>query len=507
MQISLLKPVLSRLGQLRRPWFIGLVLLAGIAGITGLAIAQRQQSGGDISALTVPVASSDVALKVRGTGTIQPIRTVNLSPKVAGRIKQIFVDQGDRVQQGQVLAKMDDTDLLAEVAQSRANLRLTQERLDTLRRPARSEAVDQFQAGIDQAQAGVAQVESEKLRVQSDVTNAESEVIRARGVVADAQAKLTLAQSKLKSQQQLQAAGAVSAISLEESLQQAESARQAVAQAKAQLAQNQIRVTQAIEQVRQVSARIAQSEAQLGSAQAQRQQQNSLGSDGEIRQAEAQVAVAVAQVQAAENRLAETEVRAPFDGTITQRYATVGAFVTPTTQASATGSGATSTSIFGLASGLEVLARVPEVDISRITKNQAVEVKADAFPEQDFEGKVQLIAPEAVVEQSVTYFQVRAQITNGLDKLRSGMNVDLSFAGEQLNNATVVPTVAIVTKRGKPGVLVPGKDNKPEYKPIEIGASIKDQTQVLKGVEPGDRIFKELPPGMKLDDIIKPEKK
>ncbi len=507
MQISLLKPVLSRLGQLRRPWFIGLVLLAGIAGIAGWAIAQRQQSGADVSALTVPVASSDVALKVRGTGTIQPIRTVNLSPKVAGRIKQIFVDQGDRVQQGQVLAKMDDTDLLAEVAQSRANLRLTQARLDTLRRPARSEAVDQSQAGIDQAQAGVAQVESEKLRVQSDVTNAESEVIRARGVVADAQAKLTLAQSKLKSQQQLQAAGAVSAISLEESLQQAESARQAVTQAKAQLAQNQIRVTQAIEQVRQVSARVAQSEAQLGSAQAQRQQQNSLGSDGEIRQAVAQVAVAVAQVQATENRLAETEVRAPFEGTITQRYATVGAFVTPTTQASASGSGATSTSIFGLASGLEVLARVPEVDISRITKNQAVEVKADAFPDQDFEGKVQRIAPEAVVEQSVTYFQVRAQITNGLDKLRSGMNVDLSFAGEQLNNATVVPTVAIVTKRGKPGVLVPGKDNKPEYKPIEIGASIKDQTQVLKGVEPGDRIFKELPPGMKLDDIIKPEKK
>ncbi len=507
MQISLLKPLLSRLGQLRRRWFIGLVLLAAIAGIGGLAIAKRQQSGGDVAALTVPVASADVALKVRGTGTIQPIRTVNLSPKVAGRIKQIFVDQGDRVQQGQVLAKMDDTDLRADVAQSRANLQLTQERLDTLRRPARSETVDQSQAGLDQAQAGVAQVESEKLRVQSDVTNAESEVIRARGVVADAQAKLTLAQSKLKSQQQLQAAGAVSAISLEESLQQAESARQAVAQAKAQLAQNQIRVTQAIEQVRQVSARVAQSEAQLGSAQAQRQQQNSLGSDGEIRQAVAQVAVAVAQVQAAENRLAETEVRAPFDGTITQRYATVGAFVTPTTQASASGSGATSTSIFGLASGLEVLARVPEVDISRITKEQAVEVKADAFPDQDFAGKVKLIAPEAVVEQSVTYFQVRAQITNGLDKLRSGMNVDLSFAGEQLNNATVVPTVAIVTKRGKPGVLVPGKDNKPEYKPIEIGASIKDQTQVLKGVEPGERIFKELPPGMKLDDIIKPDKK
>jgi HlyD family secretion protein len=507
MQISLLKPVFSRLSQLRRPWLIGLVLLAAIAGGVGLAIVKRQQSGRDVSALTVPVESSDVALKVRGTGTIQPIRTVNLSPKVAGRIQQLFVDQGDRVQAGQVLAKMDDTDLRAEVEQSRANLRLTQERLDTLRRPARSESIAQFEAGVSQANAGVAQVESEKLKAKSDVSNAESEVIRTEGVVAEARSKLQLANSKLLRQRELAKVGGISQNALDEFVQQTQSADQGLKQAEAQLVQTKIRVIQAQEQIKQISARIAQSEAQLGSANAQRQQQNSLGSDGEIRQAEAQVDVAVAQLRAAENRLAETEVRAPFDGTITQRYATVGAFVTPTTQASATGSGATSTSIFGLASGLEVLARVPEVDISRITKEQAVEVKADAFPEQDFEGKVSLIAPEAVVEQSVTYFQVRARITNGLDKLRSGMNVDLSFAGEKLNNATVVPTVAIVTKRGKPGVLIPGKNNKPEYKPIEIGASIKDQTQVLKGVEPGDRIFKELPPGMKLDDIIKPEKK
>jgi HlyD family secretion protein len=504
MQISLLKPVLSRLSQLRRPWLIGLLLLAAIASGVGITAIKRQmQSGQDVSALTVPVTASDVALQVRGTGTIQPIRTVNLSPKVAGRIKQLFVDQGDRVQQGQVLAKMDDTDLLAEVAQSRANLLATQERLNTLRGPTRSEAVAQSQAGVDQANAGVAQVQSEKLRAESDVSNAQSEVIRAEGVVADARSKLQLATSKLARQQALAKAGGISQQALDEFSQQAQSAAQGLRQAEAQFAQTQTRVTQAEEQVRQIAARIEQSQAQLGSANAQRQQQNTFGSDGEIRQAAAQVAVAVAQVQAAENRLAETEVRAPFDGVITQRYATVGAFVTPTTQASATGSGATSTSIFGLASGLEVLARVPEVDIARISKDQKVTVKADAFPEQDFEGKVALIAPEAVVEQSVTYFQVRARITNGLDKLRSGMNVDLSFAGEKLNNATVVPTVAIVTKRGKPGVLVPGKDNKPEYRAIEIGAAVKDQTQVLKGVAPGDRIFKELPPGMKLEDILK----
>jgi HlyD family secretion protein len=397
---------------------------------------------------------------------------------------------------------MDDQDILADVAQARANLLSAQERLNTLRSPSRSEAVEQAQAGVAQANATIAQARSEKARAQTGVSSAQSEVIRTEGAVADAQARLKLAETQLKRQQQLAAAGAISQNSLDEVVQQAQSAQQSLKQARAQLAQARSQVTQAQTQVNQAIAQIEQAQAQRDSAQAERQQQNTLGSAGEIRQTEAQVAAAAAQLQAAQNRLDETSIRAPFDGVITQRYATVGAFVTPTTQASATGSGAASTSIFGLTSGLEVLARVPEVDIARITAGQPVEIRADAYPDQTFEGKVQLIAPEAVVDQSVTYFQVRVKILTGLEQLRSGMNVDLSFTGDKLKNARLVPTVAIVTKKGQPGVLVPDKDNQPTFQAVEIGASVQDQTQILSGLETGDRVFKELPRGIKLEQIL-----
>jgi HlyD family secretion protein len=502
-----LKPLMSRIRPLRRSWWLLVPLATLLVGGIGFRVWQQQrQAGSALEKLTVAVQTADVVTQIRGTGAIQPQRTVNLSPKVAGRIAALYVDQGDRVQQGQVIAKMDDQDIQAELAQSRANLQAAQARLDTLRSPNRSEAIAQAAAGVEQANAGIAQVESEKLRSESDVTNAQSEVIRVEGVVADAQARQNLADTTLQRQRALAAAGGISQNTLAEFEQQAISAAQSRRQAQAQLVQARIRVSQSQEQVRQIGARIAQSEAQLSSASAQRQQQDTFGSEGDIRQAQAQVEVARAQVEASENRLAETEIRAPFDGVITQRYATTGAFVTPTTQASAVGSGATSTSIFGLASGLEILARVPEVDISRVKLGQNVEVKADSFPDAKFEGKVRLVAPEAVVEQNVTYFQVRIAIATGRDQLRSGMNVDLNFAGEDLKNATLIPTVAIVTKKGRPGVLIPGKDQKPEYKPIEIGSSFKDQTQVLKGIEPGDRIFQELPPNIKLDQILKPDK-
>lgn len=504
MQIPLLNPVMKTVKTRRASWLLGLAGLTLIGGLIGWRIVRARLSVGEqLTALTVPVVASDVALRVRGTGTIQPIRTVNVSPKVAGRVQALYFDQGDRVRQGQVIAKMDDRDVRADLAQAQANLKAAEARLVTLNSPSRSEARDQASAGVAQADASVAQARSERNRAQTEVSSAQSEVIRSEGAVADAQSRLDLAETKLKRQRALAEAGAISQNSLDEFIQQAQSARQSLKQAQAQKRQAEARVAQARTQVNQASARIDQAQAQLSSAQAQRQQQNTLGSAGEIAQAQAQVDVAQAQLQAAQTRFDETLIRAPFDGVITQRYATVGAFVTPTTQASVGGSGATSTSIFGLASGLEVLARVPEVDIARIRQGQNVTIQADALPDQSFDGQVQRIAPEAVVDQSVTYFQVRVKIETGLDQLRSGMNVDLNFSGDQLNDAKLVPTVAIVTKKGEPGVLVPGKDNKPQFKPVEIGASVQDQTQVLSGLSAGDRIFKELPPGMKLEQILK----
>ena len=186
-----------------------------------------------------------------------------------------------------------------------------------------------------------------------------------------------------------------------------------------------------------------------------------------------------------------------MSGIVTQKYANIGAFVTPTTSAS-TSASATSSSIVAVARGLEVLAQVPEADIGRIKQGQQVEITADAYPDKVFKGNVRLIAPEAVIEQGVTSFQVRVALDTGTDKLRSGLNVDLTFLGDRLSNALVLPTVAIVTEKGKTGVLVPDENNKPQFRQVTVGAQIKDQTQVLTGVKAGDRVFIDLPKDYKL---------
>jgi HlyD family secretion protein len=113
---------------------------------------------------------------------------------------------------------------------------------------------------------------------------------------------------------------------------------------------------------------------------------------------------------------------------------------------------------------------------------------------------VRLVSPEAVEEQNVTSFQVRVTIITGRRQLRSGMNVSLTFLGDTVDQALVVPTVAIATEKGKTGVYIPGEKDKPEFKPITIGSSIQDKTQVLDGLKPGQRVFINFPEGQKPDE-------
>jgi HlyD family secretion protein len=437
-------PMIGKVGK-PTPWIIGLIV-AGVLGVSGTAVLVNRAAAPreDISELTIPVQSQDLRIRITANGTLVPIQSVNLSPKAAGIVKELYVEQGDRVAAGEVIARMDSSTLEAELAQAQANLAQAQANLVKTRAGNTTAAIAQVQASVAQAEAQV----------------------------REAEARLDLANDRVRRNQTLAAEGAISRDRLDEVISEADRARASVEQTQAG--------------VREARRRLE--DLQNGSR------------PEDIAVAEAQVREAEGRVQGVRTQLEDTAVRAPFAGVITQKYATEGAFVTPTTSAS-TNSSATSTSVVALASGLEVLAEVPEVDISQISEGQAVEIVADAFPDQVFQGKVRLIAPAAVEEQNVTSFQVRVALVTGQDKLRSGMNVDLTFLGKQLNQALVVPTVAIVTKEGQTGVLVADAENQPTFKPVTIGPTIGNQTQVLQGLETGQRVFVELPENKKLEDF------
>jgi HlyD family secretion protein len=189
-------------------------------------------------------------------------------------------------------------------------------------------------------------------------------------------------------------------------------------------------------------------------------------------------------------------VRAPFDGLISQRYADRGAFVTPTTTASST-LGATSSSIVEVARGLEVVAKVPESDVGRLRVGQSASVRVDAFPDRSFAARIRQIAPRAIKTNNVNSFAVKLTFVDPAPQLRIGMTAEVDFQIGQVPPQTLVPTVAVVTEEGRPGVLLVGQGNQPRFQPVELGMSSGRSTQILNGLAPGTRVFIDLPPWAK----------
>ncbi|MEO1432535.1 MAG: efflux RND transporter periplasmic adaptor subunit [Cyanobacteria bacterium J06633_8] len=463
-------PVIGKVKRVPR-WLIAVfatgILFAGAT--TTYIVVNRTNNKQDITKLTVPVQEKNVTLLLNASGKVVPVQSVNISPKNPGTVTQLYVEQGDKVTQGQVLARMDSADIQARILQARANLAQQQARLDQQKAGSRPQEISQAKARLSQTQAQLAAARS---------GNRPQEIAQAQAQVNAASSRVDLTNEQVRRYRNLYNQGAVEKERLDQFVSEDKTAQANLLEAQKRLA---------LLKSGSRSEEIARLEAAVEEARAQLQLLESGSRPEEIAQAKAAVSAAQAQLKTEQVNLNNTIIRAPFSGIITQKFANIGAFVTPTTSAS-TSASATSSSIVALARGLEVLANVPEADIGKIKVGQEVEIVADAYPEQVFKGNVRLIAPEAVNEQGVTLFQVRVAITIGRDKLRSGLNVNLTFLGDDVN-ALWLPTVAIVTEKGQTGVLVPDKNNKAKFNEVTIGSQVGNETQILQGLQKGDRIF------------------
>jgi len=433
-------------GKVRRPrlWWAGVVVVLGLLLITLTVWGRSRFQPYDLEQFTTVAKLEPLTVRMSASGRVKPTQTVNLSPENAGIVEELYVEQGDRVSQGQLIARMRSQDITAQIAQNRAVVAEAEANLQLTQQGPRPEEIAQAAATVEAAQAQV----------------------------LDAQSRLDLARGELDRNQALFERGAISRTTLDNVEREQRAAMAALEQAMARQREAQSRL----------------------------QDLQNLPEPAAVAQAQARLDQARAQLQASQVRLAENQIRAPFAGVVTQKFATAGAFVTPTTSASELSS-ATSTAIVALAQDLEVLAEVPEANINLVKLGQPVEVVADAFPEETFVGRVTLIAPEAIERQNVTLFQVRIVLDSGKTQLRSNMTVTVAFIGDQLAEALVLPTVAVVTQGGQTGVLVPEPAGNLAFQPVTLGPQVGEKIQILGGLQPGDRVFIDLPPGKSLDRL------
>ena len=151
-----------------------------------------------------------------------------------------------------------------------------------------------------------------------------------------------------------------------------------------------------------------------------------------------------ANLDLAKQRLEDATVTAPVVGTVIEKTVSLGTVIS-----SATGSVGGGTTIVKMADLTKVRMRVQfnETDIGQIRPGLPAVVVVDAYPDRRFNGTVEKIEPQAVVQQGVTLFPVLVSLTNLDGALKPGMNGEVQVQIEQRVNVLAIPNDAIKNTR------------------------------------------------------------
>ena len=146
----------------------------------------------------------------------------------------------------------------------------------------------------------------------------------------------------------------------------------------------------------------------------------------------------------AKQRLEDATVAAPVAGTIIERTVSEGLVIT-----SATGGVSGGTTLLKMAdlSRVRMRAQFNETDIGQVRAGQPATVIVDAYPERRFNGVVEKIEPQAVVNQGVTMFPVLVTLSNTDGALMPGMNGEVEVQIDQRLNVLAVPNDAVTNTR------------------------------------------------------------
>ena len=134
---------------------IVLLLLGGVSWVIYRQIVVLPKQEAKRSQQTITAAKENLTVTVSANGTVQPEMAINISPKTSGILKKLFVKEGDLVKQGQLLAKMDDSNLQGQLLQYRGQLAQSEANLEKLIAGNRPQDIAQAQAELAQAEANL----------------------------------------------------------------------------------------------------------------------------------------------------------------------------------------------------------------------------------------------------------------------------------------------------------------------------------------------------------------
>ncbi|MDR3707651.1 MAG: efflux RND transporter periplasmic adaptor subunit [Capsulimonadaceae bacterium] len=457
-----------------------------------------------------PATRRDITKSFEATTNIESPQTVKLTPKLSDQIDFLQVHEGDPVTAGQVLVKLDQSELIAQFRQKSATLAEAKARLAQAKVTQNQvnvgigTGIRQQEAGLINAQADdnqtrqnyaaqIAAADAAVTDAQGRVDNAKASQASAQAAIRSAEANLGDATTKLARLESLyrqnfiaaqdvddqRAAVSVQKSAVDAAQAQLNAAKAAIASAIAQrdAAQHQADIarTSGKANIDAADARLAQAKASLENARASVAQKPAYVAN--LQALAADVMAAAGDLANTKAQLDQTVLSAPMNGFVTARYMDPGAMASP------------GNPILALQSTRQVWANipVPEEQIRYVHDGMPATVTVDSFPGMKFAGKIIQLNPAA--DPLSRQFTVRVELDNPQNLLKTGMFGRASFITQKLTNVITVPIEAIQSSDdGGSYVWVVTSQSTVQKKPVKIGLSDDQGMQILAGLDAGDKV-------------------
>ena len=488
-------------------WLVPVVCVAALGGWFFLRPDKAQNTNVDINYVQVSPSKRDISNTLSGTGTLNPANTYNVKSLVAGKVLTSTIEEGDIVEEGDVLYTVDSSDATTKAEQASIALQQAQRSYDKTvdRQYVRAEVSGVVSvlkvAKGDEVTSGqeVAVIrDSSKMTLQLEFPAAD-----AANFSVGQSAEVTLDGTFETLTGTVTAVTGTDALSTGNLLTRTVtiSVRNAGGLTTAQAA------TATINGVSCIAAKNFeyQAERTLTTLSAGTVTAINVREGGAVNKDDIVLQISgddlTEAMQSASESLRSAElnmnnlqeamnnytITSPISGTIIEKNAKTG---------DALSTGADLCTIYDL-SYLVMVINVDELQVSSLSVGQNVQVTADAVPDKTYVGTVTRVSMKGTASGGTTTYPVTVRIDE-TEGLRPGMNANAEIVVAEAKNTLAVPNAAIVrggyvlvTKDSPSAVNADDSMIAPEgyvYVPVKTGVSDDDYTQIISGVTGNDTV-------------------
>ncbi len=328
---------------------------------------------------------------LRVSGRLEGYET-NVGAKIAGRVESISNREGEEVQLGQLLVKLSDEDIQAQLRGANAKYEQAKQSIKEFEAQLASskEQVTQSKLNVDQAkQDAVGRIK----QAQANVASQQADYAQALAQVAQAEAEYELAKIRIKRYDDLVLQGAVTQDEADQAHSTFKSAaatvearRAAVASAIKQISATQAALTQANSNALNPPIRLSQQVSNIKTVA-----QN----EAALERAKLELKSAASSIDQIKSNIDYLTIKSPINGVVTARTVEPGAVVA---------AGQTVISLINLDT-IFLRAYVPDSEIGNVRINQRASILYDSNPTKEIHGKVIQIDPKASFTPENIYFK------------------------------------------------------------------------------------------------------